>query len=361
MSNATLTFGLLSELTTCAPATIALNYTGPPLPGLFIYITSNDLTAPLLPLSVSIFSSTSRESSTIYATVTDTGSPSNRQQSSDSSTGIISHTTDEPIANISNPSASRYTWPAVDVPQGFYRFVAIAASTNVTSQTFFVSNGTNTSCLRSTVLSPSSTSRSSISATTTSLLSAETVAPTSRSSTHSHSGSIAGGVIGAFAFISAVLGIAFYYYSRRRSRTQHTHTYDGVTYSGNLPARRPKSQRNTQGFRARAKRPQLSFRLSVAGSVTPPQSEELLNEPATPLPEKAYNAQGSSLHRPGVNAIQRQSSIAHDMQVHADSQMGRSFLSFSPTNDALSERQTTTPSPTLVPNCFAFFNDRNSA
>ncbi|KAJ7746489.1 hypothetical protein DFH07DRAFT_591123 [Mycena maculata] len=119
-----------------------------------------------------------------------------------------------------NPSAHSYTWDSVNVTAGWYALVASFPITdsNVTSASFYVVNGSDTSCL-GTVASSSSTSTqgSSTSATSTSASSGAGSTSTSvtlpvnaASSSKVNRGAIAGGVIGGLAVIAAAIAAYFY-------------------------------------------------------------------------------------------------------------------------------------------------------
>lgn len=110
-------------------------------------------------------------------------------------------------------TANNYTWPGVNVPQGWYQLLATVQGVLQTpSSSFFVQNGTNVGC----VPQFASSTTSPVSGTTRP--SASNSAVVAASSGHSHAGAIAGGVIGGIAFCAAALIAFLFWLSRRRSR-----------------------------------------------------------------------------------------------------------------------------------------------
>ncbi|KAK7439829.1 hypothetical protein VKT23_017400 [Stygiomarasmius scandens] len=133
-----------------------------------------------------------------------------------------------------SPSAELFNWQQVYVPQGWYRIIATATNPQTqeyenfvaNSASFFVSNGTDTSCLITSGGSTGSGSGSSTtpgsgagagSQTQTSAGdggSTDVSSPVGSSSSSSNSGAIAGGVIGGLAFL-ALAAIGFIFLRRR--------------------------------------------------------------------------------------------------------------------------------------------------
>ncbi|KAF9486275.1 hypothetical protein BDN70DRAFT_926961 [Pholiota conissans] len=125
-----------------------------------------------------------------------------------------------PIAQDVLPAYMRYEWQAVTVPQGWYEVVASVSYANepvaeaYPSLAFFVSNGTDVSCLSSssTTPSPTSTITTSITSPASSGTSTPTIVPIGgASSSSSHSvGLIVGVTIGCVAFLAIICTTYFW-------------------------------------------------------------------------------------------------------------------------------------------------------
>lgn len=126
-----------------------------------------------------------------------------------------------------NVTPSSWTWPSVNVTQGWYVLVANIPSAAIQAQSspFFVQNGTATvPCLAAASPSPSSISSSSplpmstssTSASSTPTSANDTGAGNSNTSSRTNVGAIAGGVVGGIAFIAAVIAALFFFLCRRK-------------------------------------------------------------------------------------------------------------------------------------------------
>ncbi|KAF5392297.1 hypothetical protein D9757_001380 [Collybiopsis confluens] len=163
--------------------------------------------------------------------VLSTGTVSAPSGSSSSLPGLLESLTtslDPRVQNI-------FTWGIVNLPQGWYRFMATAtdggdtdagvggiwSTFNATSDSFFIRNGTDTSCLVSIVASTSDGASSGAVPTSTASTAGQS-SPSSvgsiSSSSHVNSGAIAGGVVGGIVAIVAVL-VACLLYRQRRQRS----------------------------------------------------------------------------------------------------------------------------------------------
>ncbi|RDX46179.1 hypothetical protein OH76DRAFT_1301289, partial [Lentinus brumalis] len=159
---------------------------------------------------------------------TDLPSPAKRQ----------GQTNELPIAWHVDATSQTWTWPTVTIPAGWYVLAAIGDDWVATSPQFFVTNGTDTSCL-STPSSSSSADTSTVASTgtgtstssTSSTTSSNTVLPvTAATSKTSRAGAIAGGVVGGVVLIAAAIAAYIYFglcrraptRSRRRAMGNHT-------------------------------------------------------------------------------------------------------------------------------------------
>lgn len=108
---------------------------------------------------------------------------------------------------VTDSSLNSWTWPQVDQPQGWYAIDGFVASLNASSTPFFISNGSDTTCL----LSSSSSSLGPTSIATA----------VATSSTTLSSDKIVGVVVGSLVVcLLLVLAIAYYLYRRCRSPTR---------------------------------------------------------------------------------------------------------------------------------------------
>ncbi|KAF8137843.1 hypothetical protein K438DRAFT_1786316 [Mycena galopus ATCC 62051] len=124
------------------------------------------------------------------------------------------------IRNLTTAAAPpTFTWQPVNVPQGMYVFLATLDGTGYFPGGFFVSNGSNTSCLDSAVLissSAASTTKTTQTSTSNhSTASASGVVPSSSGGSKINHGAIAGIAIAGF-FV--VLGAMIFILRRHRSR-----------------------------------------------------------------------------------------------------------------------------------------------
>ncbi|KIJ15088.1 hypothetical protein PAXINDRAFT_169290 [Paxillus involutus ATCC 200175] len=106
-----------------------------------------------------------------------------------------------------NATSLSWAWPSVNLPQGWYEIQgSIPNFSSVSSQPFFIANGSDVSCLINT--SPQSSAAlpsASISASASTDLSASNVA------------SIVGGVVGAVIALIVLVAVFLWFYRRRRS------------------------------------------------------------------------------------------------------------------------------------------------
>ncbi|KAF8146228.1 hypothetical protein K438DRAFT_1781200 [Mycena galopus ATCC 62051] len=123
------------------------------------------------------------------------------------------------IRNLTTAAAPpTFTWQPVNVPQGMYVFLATLDGTGYFPGGFFVSNGSNTSCLDSAVsISSSAASTTKTTQTSTSnhsTASASGIVPSSSGGSKINHGAIAGvAIAGFFVVLGAIIFIL-----RRRSR-----------------------------------------------------------------------------------------------------------------------------------------------
>ncbi|KDQ59995.1 hypothetical protein JAAARDRAFT_32365 [Jaapia argillacea MUCL 33604] len=161
----------------------------------------------------------------------------------------------EVVGSNLDPTKDTWTWPVVNVPQGWYVLDAFLSGIPTQSPAFFVSLGTNTSCLPASSLPSSSTTPASSSSVSP--------IPQSDASTNHHTGAIVGGVIGGLAFILAVLGALFVCRRRRRVTSRRGRSlsssgyhfgggWNGLKLNDNAPAPisrpRPSPKAEAEGF-----------------------------------------------------------------------------------------------------------------
>ncbi|KAI0253372.1 hypothetical protein BJV78DRAFT_205785 [Lactifluus subvellereus] len=134
------------------------------------------------------------------------------------------------IASKLDPSSASWTWPSVTVPQGWYQMLAnVQDVVQSTSSPFFVMNGTNTNCIPQYDVSSSSTNVPVSPSPSPSAVSAA-------SSGHSHTGAIAGGIIGGIAFFAAAFAALLYCFLRRRYQYPRSRSEgDGNVHRWSLP------------------------------------------------------------------------------------------------------------------------------
>ncbi|KAI0062700.1 hypothetical protein BV25DRAFT_1915839 [Artomyces pyxidatus] len=173
----------------------------------------------------------------------------------------------ETLSKSVDSSSGNYTWPSVDVPQGWYQMQAILPNSTTTitiSAPFFVTNGTNTSCIRAADDTPSSfnitsTSPSSSPTSSTVSISSSSSAVSAIRSSHSHAGGIAGGVFGGIACLSMVLAALAYRIRRRRQSQARLAAVYGVEIGGDKWACTSIVQTRERQGRERVTTPLQSF------------------------------------------------------------------------------------------------------
>ena len=187
--SAILTFNNINQLTTCTSTSITWFYLGPDSP---MSLTVTNLNVP------------QSGSSSLSGASTSTVSPGMQ----------ILDTVTVKLASALNPTSLNFTWPSVNVPQGWYRLYAGIDSQSFiqTSAAFFVSTGSNTSCLVTAASTSAPNPLSSSSTTTTPLL-------VSSSSSPINTGAIVGIVIGSLGLLFAVAAMFFCFRRRYRKRT----------------------------------------------------------------------------------------------------------------------------------------------
>ncbi|KAJ7474529.1 hypothetical protein B0H11DRAFT_2236210 [Mycena galericulata] len=236
-------FNPIADMTACEPATISWIYS--PVAGasteLTLIVTNQGVPQPPAPSS----------------TVTPSFSIGGVKRASFRRDDTVT----ESITNgFINPAEHNYTWPIVNVTDGWYviqaNFPIIDATQN--SSSFYVETGSDTSCLGT------STSATSSSPPSTSTSNSSTASPTSSgagssssggtlpvdavSSSKVNRGAIAGGVIGGLAVIAAA--IAAYFYLRYATastspspRRRGTRTWGGLGSTDSKARTYPSSSR----------------------------------------------------------------------------------------------------------------------
>jgi len=120
-----------------------------------------------------------------------------------------------------DPTPGNWTWSGVTVPQGWYQMLAyVQGVLQTSSSSFFVMNGTNTDCVVQYAVAPSTPANPNSSTSTSSTL----VPPATNvasSSGHSHTGAIAGGVIGGIAFLAVAIAAFLFFCVRRQTSRSH--------------------------------------------------------------------------------------------------------------------------------------------
>ncbi|PBK80582.1 hypothetical protein ARMGADRAFT_1020854 [Armillaria gallica] len=219
------------SLTTCTAGSVRWVYSGPQTP-LSLTITNINVTQSG-PSSVTTSSSSTASRSPItdlaaravptYLTV-----PTGDDVSNPSGGDIV-----KIITTSADPNNDSFTWDKVNVPQGWYTIWASMEAypdfSQTTSSTYFVSNGSDVSCLSSSGGSSSSSSPTTMSSMTSSTTSPSPTAIVGAVSSV-NKGAIAGGVVGGVAILSAVLAALLYFLcaSQRRRRTStHDHPDGG--------------------------------------------------------------------------------------------------------------------------------------
>lgn len=183
-----LTFDIIDQLTTCTSTSIIWFYLGPESP---MSLTVTNLNVP------------QSGSSSLSGASTSTVSPGVQNPA----------TVTVKLASALDPTLMNFTWPSVNVPQGWYRLYAGIESQSFiqTSPAFFVSTGPNTSCLVTAASTSASHPLSSSSTTTTPLL-------VSTSSSPINTRAIVGIVFGSLVLLLALAAIIFCFRRRYKDR-----------------------------------------------------------------------------------------------------------------------------------------------
>ncbi|KAJ3877208.1 hypothetical protein F5051DRAFT_409151 [Lentinula edodes] len=257
-----LAFDLSStELDTCSPFNIIWSWgigANPPVKLITLSVTNINVTQQLPPASSS--SSSLSASSQITNTFTDldsstdtvarrqiipsvasgsvlaTGTVSAAPGSSTQLAGLI-----ESLSTALDPSVqSSFTWDQVNLPQGWYEFLATATDAgdvlggvggiwttwNASSEPIFIRNSSDVSCLATIT---TSTSSSSSGATNTAGQSSPSAGGSLSTTSHVNSGAIAGGVIGGLAALVVIIGACLAYLRGRRYRNGLNDAGDGTS------------------------------------------------------------------------------------------------------------------------------------
>jgi hypothetical protein len=186
--SAILTFNTIDQLTTCTSTSIIWFYIGPESP---MSLTVTNLNVPQSGPSSLSGASTSTVSPGLQTLATVTVK----------------------LASALDPTLMNFTWPSVNVPQGWYQLYAGIDSQSFiqTSAAFFVSTGSNTSCLATAASTSTSHPLPSTSTKTTPLL-------VSGSSSSINTGTIIGIILGSLGLLLAVAGIFFCFRRRYKGR-----------------------------------------------------------------------------------------------------------------------------------------------
>lgn len=194
-------FNTVPEMWTCGAAVVTWDYLGSSS-GLRLVITDSDVTQQSPPTN------TQSDGTDVVSIASESGVARFARRDTLSVTQTIGTDLD--------PSLSNWTWSQVDVPQGWYVLQASIASLSSQSDSFFVHNGTDTSCVIGSAPSPSSASATISASSSTSPSPSTSAILVSGSSKNSHAGAIAGGVVGGVAFVAAVLAAVLFWLCRRR-------------------------------------------------------------------------------------------------------------------------------------------------
>ncbi|KAI0316085.1 hypothetical protein OF83DRAFT_1173221 [Amylostereum chailletii] len=212
------------EMFTCGASLISWTYEGSG-DALTIAITNVGVEQDA-PLSSTISPSATSTSASLTRTSTSSstlpvgpgGNPPAKKRQFGGYGGTYLPTITETLAQGLDPHAENWTWPSVNVTQGWYKLIATIPDTTITAQNslpFFVANGSTVDCLQSA--SPTSALPSSAGSSATSSPSASSIlAPVNEASRSSHAGAIAGGVVGGIAFLGAVIGALIFWFCRHR-------------------------------------------------------------------------------------------------------------------------------------------------
>lgn len=283
----------IGQMFTCGQTNVRWVFTGSPSP-LTLNITNINVTQQA-PLSSIGLSSTSQTSASAVATSTTSSSLLVKRQFNGFGGSYLPSVNEFLIAGI-DPSVNNFTWTSVNVPQGWYRLYAdVQNSVQATSSSFFVQNGTITSCIPQFVVGAPSTAAGSSS---TSPVPVATSSPSSAPSGHSHAGAIAGGVVGGLAFLGAVFAAIFFCFLRRRPSRSRLHDEDG-------------GGRRWSELSFRKLRSGKNFRSSIPKTSSNPQADQTIigsdEEISTVGHEKAIATAQASAHAPHHQPTRSQS------------------------------------------------------
>ncbi|KAH9033416.1 hypothetical protein EDB85DRAFT_2145013 [Lactarius pseudohatsudake] len=204
-------FAAINEMCTCAIGEVQWTYSGPS--ALMSFNITNVNVVQQAPLDTSI---TSTGQSATYAICVLPSSAqrgvSRRQYSGYN--GSYLPPIDEQLATTLDPLVGIWRWPSTNVPEGWYRMLAtVQGVLQASSSSFFVQNGTNVDCILQFPTSTSVVQTVTLKSTTTG----------SSLKTISHTGAVAGGIIGGVAAVILAIGtIAFVWCRRRQHRLRKT-------------------------------------------------------------------------------------------------------------------------------------------
>ncbi|KAK0449624.1 uncharacterized protein EV420DRAFT_1565096 [Desarmillaria tabescens] len=230
-----LVFVGISSLTTCTSGSVRWVYSGPDTP-LSLMITNINVTQTgSSSVTASSSSTTALSSTASRSPITDLTARAIPTYLTVSA-GDDTNTSDDGFVKIittsADPSNDLFTWDKVDVPQGWYKIWASMEAypdfSQATSSDYFVTNGSDISCLLSSGGSSSSSTFMSSTMSSTSSPSATAIVGAVSSV---NKGAIAGGVVGGVALLSAVLAALVYFLcaSQRRRRTATLDPSNGGT------------------------------------------------------------------------------------------------------------------------------------
>ncbi|KAJ6514772.1 hypothetical protein DFH09DRAFT_1288024 [Mycena vulgaris] len=178
-------FNIISEMTTCTPAKITWVYSPLYSINLAISITNAEVSQPDPPLNALISSHMIRA----------------WNRNSVSRRGVITQLI---AAESLNPLARSYTWPSVNVSAGWYTLQAsFDSALPIQSTPFYVVNGTDISCIRTTAVSVSTSAATSASSSARGPSATIGVAKVHGSKVNR--GEIAGGVAGGLFILVAMI------------------------------------------------------------------------------------------------------------------------------------------------------------
>lgn len=199
-------FSTVSTLTTCSTGSINWLYVGPS-DTMSLTVTNRGVLQGGAPASSSSAINTLTDGST-DTTLVERAVPTGASVTSSASDSTATATVTEKIAASLDPYALTFNWSSVNVPQGWYRLVATVDTSIAQSDSFYVSNGLDTSCiLLASSSSSSSTTSSATSTPTTSSVTSANGATGNNSGSRVNKGAIAGGVIGGVALLAAIIAV----------------------------------------------------------------------------------------------------------------------------------------------------------